>query len=141
MQRSTSLIARSARFGAAVAISTCAVAIIGAGLTYTNASRGDANVEMTAVIAGVERVEATPTASMSLDEAIALHGGSSDAPIEERPVAESTVVPAPTPTLIVAAAHIVAPAVATPAATQPAAVAEPRVVASRAVTYLSLIHI
>lgn len=133
MQRSTSIITRSVRFGVAVAISTFALAIAGTAYTYATASQESANVEMAAMLAS-ERVEMTPTPTISFDEALAFVGGSADATVEERPIAESTVVPAPTVTLVVAAAHAVAP-VATPAVQAVEATPEPRVVASHATTY------
>jgi hypothetical protein len=134
MQRTnTSIVTRSVRFGAAVAISTFAIAIIGAGVTYTRASNDGGSVEMAAAIAGVERVEASSTPSISFDEALARYGASADGPVEGAPIAESTVAPAPTPTIVVAAARIVAPPVAAPAPIE--AAPEPRIVASRATTY------
>lgn len=143
MKRITSLIARSVRFGVAVAISTVVLAVIGAGGTYARASHESAPVEMAATLSS-DRIEAASAPTMSFDEALTLVGGSSDAPVEEPPVAESTVVPAPTPTLVVAAAHAVAPAATRAApipqapiveATAVEAPPELRVVASRATTY------
>lgn len=133
MQRITSLIARSARFGAVVAISTFVIAMSGAGFTYTRASNQGPVVAMAARLT-TDRIEATSTQTMSFDEALALVGGTSSAPIEEFPAAESTVVLEPVATVVVAAARIVAPDVARPA--RPIqTVPEPRVVASRATTY------
>ena len=138
MRRGTrSVITRSVRFGAAVAIFTFALAIAGTAYAYTSASHGSTSVEMTAMLAS-ERVEMTQPPPMALDDAVALYGGSSDAPVEERPIAESTVVPAPTATLVVAAAHAVAPT-ATPAPRAVEATPEPRVVASRATTYNAIV--